>query len=197
MHHSKFYHSFFDGYTEVNVPKKNGSGYRIERIYTGNYYEQAIPKKQRYLLLACFWLCFAAAIGLYVPQVMRNAGSNYIWYVALPGLLCPIPLACLLLMLVRYTFIKNHMTEWEYRQKHLSLRKSARIAAGVMLWLAAAVLVYIGLNNSLAGKADFICFAAYLLAGLLLLLVDRIEKRIPYGSSESPEYVSDGSRIRR
>ena len=60
--HSHAYHSYFQGYAEQRVPRENGKGTRIQRIYVADYYRYEEPDQVwRRRKLVCAGACAAAA----------------------------------------------------------------------------------------------------------------------------------------
>jgi hypothetical protein len=153
---------FFDGYTRVEQPTKDGAGTRQVLVYTGEYYglpggAEGLRTVKRQSVIATV-LCLLA---YFYAQFFPSSGGMY-RLVALPGILTLVPMMFLLIGLGNFLFAK---TEWEIRVYYAGYRRMARwaIAQAVLLGLwAAAEIVYVALHLSLFGEE-----LPYLMAALV------------------------------
>jgi archaellum biogenesis protein FlaJ (TadC family) len=178
--HSKAYHRFFEGYSEITVPEPNGKGYRIQRIYTGNYYRQDLMKSRRTLLRILYVALFLGAVYLFVSSAVLPLASNSTWYVVLPQVVSIPFLFWILIAFFYYLPAKRDLTINGYRSSSLALQK-ATLGAAVSLGIAAfATLVFVQLNLSGEHSGELLCAVKYLAGGLLALSMNRIEKKVNY-----------------
>lgn len=178
--HSKAYHRFFEGYSEITVPKPNGKGTRIQRIYTGNYYRQDLTKGQRILLRGLYVAIFLCIAYLFVSNAVLSLASNSTWYVVLTQAVSIPLLFWILIAFSSYLPAARDMTVADYRSSSLSLQK-ATLGAAISLGIAALVtLVFMLLNLSNEPLLELLCAAKYMASGLLALLMNRVEKKVNY-----------------
>ena len=140
--HSKAYHQFFEGYSEVAVPSPNGTGTVIQRIYTGDYYRQDLTKDQRILLRVLYMVLFLCVAYLFVSSAMLPLPSNSTWYVTITQAVSIPFLFWILIVFYSYIPAKRDLTIHEYRSSSLALKKAtlgAAISLGVVAPLALAV----------------------------------------------------------
>lgn len=178
--HSKAYHKHFEGYTEVRVPKPNGKGIRIERIYTGDYYRQDLTKYQRIVLRLLYTILFMCAVYLYVTSATLPLAINSTWYVTLPEAASIPLLFWIAVAFLLYLLAAQDMTISDYRSSSQSLLK-ATIGAAICLGACAlTTLFFLMLNPSDESLQVALCAVKYAISSLLVLAINRIERRIPY-----------------
>lgn len=185
--HSRSYHRFFEGYSEVTVPKTNGKGYKIQRIYTGDYFRQELTKKQRVLLRLLYLGLYIGAVFLFISSATSPISLNTTWYVVIAQVIC-VPFLFWLGLVFFFFYLPAHqdMTIHDYRSSSPPLMRSA-LGASLSLAVAAfAVLVNILINPSQASTAGYLCFFQYLVSGLLLFGINRVEKKVNYGIVPNP-----------
>jgi hypothetical protein len=178
--HSKAYHRFFEGYSEITVPKPNGKGYRIQRIYTGNYYRQDLTKGQRILLRGLYIILFLCIAYLFGSSAILPVASNSTWYVILTQVVSIPFLFWILIAFFSYLPAERDMTIADYRSSSLSLQKAA-LGSAISLGIATLVtLVFMLLNLSNEPLLELLCAVKYLAGGLIALSVNRIERKVNY-----------------
>jgi hypothetical protein len=178
--HSKAYHRFFEGYSEITVPEPNGKGYRIQRIYTGNYYRQDLMKGRRILLRVLYVALFLGAVYLFVSNAILPLSSNSTWYVVLTQVASIPFLFWTLIALFSYLPAERDMTINTYRSSSLSLKRATFGSAISLGVLALATLAFMFLNLSGNAMAEILCAGKYLAGGLLALSMNRLEKKVNY-----------------
>jgi hypothetical protein len=178
--HSKAYHRFFEGYSEITVPEPNGKGYRIQRIYTGNYYRQDLKKGRRILLSVLYVALFLGAVYLFVSNAILSLASNSTWYVVLTQVASIPFLFWTLIALFSYLPAERDMTINTYRSSSLSLKRATFGSAISLGVLALATLAFMFLNLSGNPMAEILCAGKYLAGGLLALSMNRLEKKVNY-----------------
>jgi hypothetical protein len=179
-YHSDAYHRHFEGYSEVSVPRQNGKGSVIERVYTGNYYRQEISKSQQVLIRILYAVLFLCTAYLFISSAIMPLASNTTWYVVLPQAGSIVLLAWIFIALCSYLPSGRDLTIAGYRSSSLSLKK-ATFAVAISLGLSAIVsLLFVVLIPSNQIMAELLCAARYLLGGVLALAINRIENRLKY-----------------
>lgn len=178
--HSKAYHKHFEGYTEVRVPKPNGKGTRIERVYTSDYYRQDLTKHQRIVLRLLYAVLFMCAVYLYVTSATLPIAINSTWYVALPEAVSIPFLFWILVAFLLYLLAAQDMTISDYRSSSQSLLKATMGAAICLGACAMVTLFFLALNPSDEPLQVALCGVKYAIGSLLVFTMNRIERRIPY-----------------
>ena len=193
MKHSTYYHSYFEGYTEAKVPADNRKGYRIERVYTSDYYvmkdQKPSVQKARYLIL--YLVSLAAFIAAAVPATTANMAV----YVALPVSLSMIALVFSGAVLAFYIAAPEKMTIYQhsYADKLKLASGAAVILTGLCVLTTLASLLLIADSFSLR---IVLCIAGYLVSFLCLLFLNRMENHTGYTREHNPtEGPAEGNVI--
>jgi hypothetical protein len=178
--HSTFYHGYFEGYTETKVPKPNGKGNRITRIYTGEYYRQDLTRRQRVLIRLVYGALYLFALSAFLFSTTRQVASNNTWYVGLPGLLVAIPMLLMLIITIAYITTRRDMKLWDYKSSSINLKKVSLVTSACYGVLALLTVVFIILNPAEEPLSELVCLAGYIAGGLAVLAVNRLENRVKY-----------------
>ena len=139
--HSSSYHRHFQGYAEQRIPRENGKGTRIERVYVAdNYkYEETDAtwrwKKMSYIVL----FVLTAAVSVFADT--RPVAINRLPAVGIVQILSFIPLTYLLYKLILQVFSPRQMTIGERDSSATGFRKAALIYGVVILVIAIAMPV--------------------------------------------------------
>ena len=178
--HSKAYHRYFEGYSEISVPSPNGKGTVVQRIYTGDYYRQDLAKPQRILLRALYVVLYLCAVYLFVSNAILPLPSNTTWYVTLAQAVSIPFLFWIAIVLFSYLPAGHNMTINEYRSSSQALKKST-LGATISMGLAALViLIFIFLNQANKPLVELPSMVKYLVGGLSVFLMNRIENKVNY-----------------
>ncbi len=178
--HSKAYHRFFEGYSEITVPNPDGKGTRIQRIYTGNYYRQDLTKGQRILLRGLYVLLFLCIVYLFGSSATLPLASNSTWYVVLSQVVSIPFLFWILIAFFSYLPAEGDLTINAYRNSSLALQRASlgsAISPGVVVL---ATLAFMALNPLDRSLVQLLCVVKYIAGGLLALLMNRAERKINY-----------------
>jgi hypothetical protein len=178
--HSNAYHRFFEGYSEITVPKPNGKGYGIQRIYTGNYYRQDLTTGQRILLRGLYVAIFVGMGYLFVSSASLPTASNSTWYVVLSQVVSVPFLFWILIAFLSYLPAERDLTIAEYRNSSLALQKATLGSAASLGLAAVAMLVFLLLNPSNKPLVELLCAVKYLAGGLIALSMNLIERKVVY-----------------
>lgn len=178
--HSKAYHRFFEGYSETAVPKPNGRGFTIQRVYTGNLYRQDLAQEKRVLLRILYLALFVIVVYLFVTNAIMPRPGNSTWYVVLCQAVSIPFLFWILISFITYLPSLEDLTIHDYRSSSLSFKK-ATLGASIGLGLAAfATLLFILLNPAEDLQIELVSVAKYLAAALIVFSMNWIERRIIY-----------------
>lgn len=179
------YHGYFEGYSEVAVPGRNGKGTRIQRVYTGDYFRQDLTAGQRTRIRLLYVVLFLSAVALYVSNAILPLASNSAWYVTLPQAASIVFLAWIIIAFYSYLPAKQDMTIAEYRSSSLALLKATRGSAISLGLVAVANLLFIALNPSNEPLRELLGAGKYVISAWMTLAINRIEKKVTYLSVPS------------
>ena len=191
--HSKAYHRHFEGYSEIIVPKHNGKGTRIQRVYTGNYYRQDLTNGQWILIRFLYVALFLCVAFLYTSSAIPPLAINSTWYMVFAQAVSLPFLGWIIIAFVAYLPAKRDMTIADYRSSSLSLLK-ATMGSTVCLGLTAlAALIFILLNPSNELLRELLCVGSYVVGGLISLAMHQIERRVNYLTIPNQHLPPDNS----
>jgi hypothetical protein len=188
---SKAYHKFFEGYSEVRVPRSNGKGTRIKRIYTGEYYRQDLSPRNRVLIRLLYVVFFLCASLLFVSGAIESYDGNSTWYVNLPEAACVFFLFWILMAFIEYLPAAQDMTISEYRSSSLSLLKATMGAAACLGVTAFATLLFLMVNSYNGLTPGILGIVKYISGGLIMVLMYRLEKKLKYQIIPNTNQVPD------
>ena len=190
--HSRYYHRYFEGYTETRELDANGKE-RIRRVYAADWYTQNLTKGKRVgvriLYIALFVMMVAAVVGAGILQ----GGTGTRFYIVIPELIT----LCLLswlgyVLLVNYLFMPKKLTVHEYKASSLSLRI---VTLAVAIAFASDALMA-ALDLALVGGARGEGVIALFLVGAVCAWAMRlVESRIHYDQVENPVAAGDGGVV--
>ena len=193
MKHSTYYHSYFEGYTEARVPANNRKGYKIERVYTSDYYvmkdQKSSVQKVRYLIL------FLAALIAFIAAAVPATAANMAVYVALPAALSMIALFLSGAVLAFYMAAPAKMTI--YQHSYSGKLKLATGAAAILTGLCVlATLLSLFLIADSFSLRIVLSIALYLISFLCILYLNRLENHTGYTREHNPtEGPAEGNVI--
>jgi len=190
-YHSAAYHRHFEGWSEFEEQQTNGK-VRIRRVYTGAWYRQDLSSRRRILLKLLFSTLFVFAAALFIICSAQYVGSNQCWYVVITQAGAIVGIVWMGIGLFNYLTAKKNMTIAEYRSSSGTLRVGSMIAA---ISFAAAILMtllFVLLQHTeiMVGR-EVMCAAGYLICGVAVFTVNRIESKIRYletpSGNEAPQ----------
>lgn len=186
--HSGSYHRHFQGYAEQLVPRENGRGSRIERIYAADYYKYEETdavwrwKKLNYSVL------FVLTAAVSVLADSRPAAVNRIPAVGIAQILSYIPLIYLLYKLVLQVSAPRQMTIGERDSSAAGFRKAALIYAAVVLAVVIVMPIAAWVISQTVEPLNWAVIGMKLFSGALALLLYFMEnarklERVPNGTT--------------
>lgn len=190
--HSTFYHRYFEDYSERRVVGADGKR-RIERSYTGSWYERACTPRQWALTKLLYPLVGLAALAaFYLPYCLPLAVNRSL-LVGVPCMLSAVGAVFLMLTLLWCVTAKRRMTSYEYRSGFHRLPLFCLIQAAVMALCAllAAFVLLTGAQRTAAEEWSPVLGSAA--GAALLAALARFEKRTEYlriSSETVPAYDS-------
>lgn len=189
--HSRSYHHYFEGYTEVTKTGADGRT-RLERVYTGLYHIQDLSCSKKILLRITYVLFLLLAAVLFFAGAVQNVGSNRAWYVAAAESVSVGGIFWMGCTMVNYLTAPRKLTLHEYRSTSVSVRRASMTAA---LGLAAAsfltvfhVLMHLGTFE----LREIWCAVFMLLSAGFCIAVYLVERRISYTKEYSDEIIPQG-----
>ncbi len=176
--HRNAYHRYFENYTEKKVPRKNGKGTRIVRVYTGEYYKHEMPDDEWKKLKIVYGLSYLLAVAALILGMSRNALSNYTKFMALLGMIAILMSGWILFVLLSYLPAGRKLTIGEFKATNkplITASLAGAISMGILSLSSILSLIFVkDVGYELFNAA------IYALGGLLLLLIWRKENKIQY-----------------
>ena len=118
--------------------------------------------------------------------------SNSTWYVVLTQVVSIPLLFWILIVFFSYLPAGLDLTIHDYRSSSLSLQKATLYAAISMCIVALVTLVFILVNRPDEPLLELFCAVKYLAGALLVLVMNRMEKKVNYLIIPSPNKLPDG-----
>ncbi len=178
--HSKAYHRYFEGYSETIIPKSNGKGSRIVRVYIGDYFRQNLSPRKRITIRVLYVVLFVCAAVFYISSAVQPLTINSTWYVVLPEAISLLFLSWILLTFLSYIPAERDMTIEGYRSSSLSLLKATLGSATCLGIAGLTTLIFIVLNPVDEYLSVLLCSGKFFAAGLFALAMNRIESKVNY-----------------
>ncbi len=192
--HSKSYHRHFEGYTEVESVNSRGKVV-IERIYTGDYYRLDLPRNKRVLLRLAYALLWLIACALFGFASSRPIGANTTWYLALVQMVTLCSLAIVLFSFISHCTAPREMTIGDWKSSSVNMKRRTGFTALVLALNALLTILYPLLESDYWGM-HLLCTSFYVIAGILMVVINRLEAKTPYITFPSSQPVpEDGTYI--
>ncbi len=180
--HSIFYHQHFDGYEESY--DADGSG-KIRRVYTAEYYRQALPRTKSIRNRVGYSVLFAVGMTAYICGASMPVACNCVWYVNLPQALS---LPCLLytfFALCHYVVMPEKMERRYYRTAVRGFAAGIRGVEICSAFSALSVTVFL-LREGISGNdRTVLSLALFVITGAAALVIGLNEHRVFYEKLEN------------
>lgn len=195
LHHSRYYHDYFQGYTEIRTanPGNRFKPYKIRRIYTEPWIVADHQTPVYFSYCCCYLLLAILCAVLFVSALTdRSVAGNYSWIVAIPGYA---GVVCLLLFAVctaAYLLRPRKMTLYEYNSSTRRI-KLFSLLTGILCAVTALVsLIYLALVQS--GNTTHALLSAAKLAGAAAAAMGvwLLERKMPYTEEENKVTLPEG-----
>jgi uncharacterized membrane protein YidH (DUF202 family) len=133
------------------------------------------------LLKLFFSILFVFAALIFVISSAQYVGSNQSWYVAITQAGAIVGLVWMGIGLFNYLTAKKSMTIAEYRRSSGTLRVGSIIAVISITAAMLMTLLFVFLQNKeiMFGR-EVLCALGYLICGVAVFTVNRIERKIRY-----------------
>jgi len=192
--HSKAYHRHFEGYTELEETNEKGKTV-IKRVYVGDYYRLDLPKNKRIGLRFAYAGLIALVAALFGFAASRPVGANMTWYIAIVQMIAVCLLGLLCVNLLSHCTAPRDMTVGDWKSSSKKLQKNAKYTALTMELLAFLTALHLILNEENC-LVHLLCIGLYTVAGLVAVVLNRLEANAPYKTWRSTEEApEDGSYI--
>jgi hypothetical protein len=190
-YHSPSYHKYFEGTSEVLTTGVDGKSKKIVRVYTGLYYSQDMPGRQRILNRLLFaGLYIGSAVLFIFCASIKNMG-NRTWFIAIPEALSFFGFFMMFYVLLNYMTTPREMTAGCFRSTSGPLIKSSRLTASALGLLTLAQLIYTLFfikENRIYGIRSAIGFFFSCIA---IYAIGFSESRITYKRTRSKNNIPD------
>ena len=163
---NSYYHKFFEGYSEVQVPRKNGKGMRIERRYVGSYYRRDCSDSAWTGSKILYAGIFAVSSVLYLTAAGEMPGGMSALYVVAPELVTVLLLVAGFMYMGRCLCAGRKMKIYEYKSSYAVLPKICLGTMAAMAATAALSAIDTALHWSEYGASGLECCALELIAML-------------------------------
>lgn len=186
--HSSAYHRHFQGYAEQRVPKENGKGNRIERVYVADYYEYEETDTVWRWMKFSYIILFALMAAVSVLADSQPMAVNCLPAVGIVQILSFIPLIYLFYKLILQVFAPRQMTVGERDSSATGFRRAVLIYGATILAIAIAMPIEKWIVFQTIELSDWALIGIKLFSGALTFLLYFIEKarklkRVPNGAS--------------
>lgn len=180
--HSRAYHRFFAGYTEVKKVKQGGLGYTIDRVYTGQYYHRLMGRRKSLVVKLLYAAMTAAAAALFISASITQVESNGVWYVVLPEAASIAALVWTCTGVGNYLLGPERMTVYEYRSSSGRIKRASLCALAAFCLAALTSALWLALHAVPASifRESVSCIVKLLGGGALFLMLNRVECAIKY-----------------
>lgn len=191
IHHSRYYHSFFKGFSEKIVPGKNGRGRKIERVYTEDYIVSGLDNMAEIVSRISVLVLFLISLIPFFFSAIARAPFNSTAYVAAAQMLGIIILIFELGTILFYLARSLKMTIYDYSSTSERLIKLSGIAGIVLLICFVSALITVIIYRF--DLSDIRYAAGYLLAALVQFTLRVYEDKKTYTSIENDIQEPEGS----
>lgn len=199
LRHSKYYHDYFRGYTEVRIaqPENRFKPYKIERIYTAPWVEADLAPRTYFGRCCAYVLLAALCVLLFVTALTdRAVAGNYSPIVAVPGFLSTVALLLLVICTGAYLLRPKRMTLYEYTSSTEHLQY-ASFASGVLCGLTAlASLGYLPFADTGSVGHALLAVVELAAAAAAALSVWVLERKMDYKEIENNTPLPQGEAHR-
>lgn len=190
--HSRFYHDQYEGYSERYVLDKNGKK-KIERIYTGSYYQPEQTDKGLRASNLLRVALFIVGVALFLVGASRPVVCNTTFYVTILQAVTVVFLFWLLMGLLSRLTVSGALKLPDY--KHAVVRTTRASLLSCISLFAAAVAALV--SAFLAGEGfdlpSALCAVLFLAAGAVFLVWNRFEAGIKYRVIDNSDPEPEGS----
>lgn len=199
LRHSKYYHDYFRGYTEVRIehPENRYKPYKIQRVYTAPWIVADMDPRIYSSYCCCYALLTLLCAILFATALTdRTVRGNYSPIVAVPGFLSVVAVLLLVVYTVAYLLRPKKMTLYEHSSSTRRL-KAASLATGILCGLTALVsLGYLLFADAGSVANSLISVVKMAGASAAALAVWGMERKMSYAEEENNAVLPEGEAHR-
>lgn len=199
IRHSKAYHDYFRGYTEVRTenPKNRYKPYKIQRVYTAPWIAADMERPLYFSYCCCYVLLTVICAVLFVSALIdRSVPGNYSPIVAVPGYLSVLAVFLLAVGTVAYLLRPKQMTLYEHSSSTKRLKTfalSAAIGCGLTALTSLGFLLFAGRGET---ARSLITVAKLIGAAAAAFGVWSLERKMPYKEIKNTTPLPEGEAHR-
>ena len=199
IRHSKHYHDYFRGYTEVRTddPSNRCKPYKIQRVYTAPWIVADMERPLYFSYCCCYALLSILCAGLFVSALTdRSVPGNYSPIVAIPGYLSVVAVFLLCVCTVAYLLRPRQMTLYAHSTSTRRLKTFA-LAAGIGCALTALTgLGFLAFAGQGETVRSLISAAMLIGASASAFGVWSLERKMTYKEIENKTTLPEGEAHR-
>ena len=195
IHHSRYYHRYYEGYTEVRTPNPASKykPYKIQRIYTAPYTVADMDPGMYLVHMIFYGMLAAAADALFIWAFAdRNVSVNMSKLSALTTIVTAVPLFLLTVCLVSYYLRPRKMKCYDYRSSTGRLKTWSLVASASCLLALIVFCVFIFVTGSVNPKSEILYGIRLLLASGFCLALFFLERGMRYKEEPNPVELPEG-----
>lgn len=199
LRHSKTYHDYFRGYTEVRTenPQNPYKPYKIQRVYTAPWIAADMERPLYFSYCFCYALLALLCALLFVTALVdRAVPGNYSPIVAIPGYLSVLAVFLLLVATAAYLLRPRQMTLYQYSS---STKRLTGFSLAAAIGCGLTALTSLGFLL-LAGKGEtgrsLITAAKLAAASAAALGIWSLERKMSYKEIENNTELPEGEAHR-
>ena len=171
---------YFEGYTEAIVPRKYGKGYKLVRIYTGNYHVHDITDRQWVLKKLLYTGLIMATMLLYILSGVSKTSGNATVFVAAFSGLAVFSLVFTLVSCITYICNPREMTIFAWKRSSYGIKRWCFITAICLFCVATISFIHMLVYSMGNFFPELICSLGYGLSGFFALAMNKIEAKTEY-----------------
>lgn len=180
FHHSTFYHSFFEGYTEARVKKENQKGTKIIRIYSADYICQDTEDSKWWIYKFLYLILFVLQSTVYFEAVSQDAGCNFAISTSIAVAIVTIcEMIFAAISLCRF-FSHRNMTRWEYKVSKDYFQKICGATLVGQIITAVGGVAYVVLNGFPDIQKNLLIIGLVVISGCINGVNYLLEHHTPY-----------------
>lgn len=184
------YDGYFDGYIEQKVPKENGRGLRIKRIYVDDYIRAAIEDTEWRRRKKLYPFLYIVALLGYILAGSQPIGSNSVIYIVAPGLLAALMFLLSVVPLGFFATSKQNMTKWEYSTSAKRVKTYSLLTGCCLLTAALGTLIYLVFYRDLQIVPVLVSLLGYMTSGGILIWIYLREEKTEYRTEDNLTPIS-------
>ena len=165
---------YFEGFHEEWTVDEDGKS-KVIRIYTDNYYINALSDKTRNIIKTLYVLMFIAGSFMYGYAASRRNEANHFFVSELVTAVALFLMMIVLIAVISYCMVNKDLSKWEYRTHSVYLRQGSQFIGGAAVINLVLHLIINGIDGTQVPVT-----AAYIGAAAIFITMGYIEGHVPY-----------------